>query len=360
VNRFDPGVAYLTASPESVSWGFLPNGDSRPMVTVASGDTVCIDTVSHEGILEDQGRDPVAFFGHLSVPAHLVLPDAIALASSGLAHDPQVVGPHVVLGPVAVAGAQPGDVLEVETLRLERRAEYGLISNRHGRGALPGELPAPLASGEPPPPVCLLATVEGERGVMRWDDGSVRFPLNPFLGIMGVAPATSELVHSVPPGPHGGNLDVNLLGVGSRLYLPVQVPGALFHVGDPHFAQGDGEVALTAFEAPLRAWVRLSVHRGDTARRLAAALRHPFAEDESSWILMGLDRDLNEAMRQATRQAIAFLGTQAAMPPAVALAYLSAAGDFEVSQVVDIVKGVHCVIRKADFEGIVSFTQGLG
>jgi acetamidase/formamidase len=228
-----------------------------------------------------------------------------------------------------------------------------MISNRHGKGALPGEFPLPLASGEPPPPVCTFATVEHNYGILRWGERSVRFPLNPFLGIMGVAPATDALVHSVAPGPFGGNLDVNLLGAGSRLYLPVQVPGASFYVSDPHFAQGDGEVALTAFEAPLRAWVRLVVHQGSAARLLAATLRHPFAEDESSWIVIGLDRDLNEAMRQATRQAIAFLTIHQGMPAPIALAYLSAAADFEVSQVVDIVKGVHCVIRKSDFSSFV-------
>ena len=352
VNRFDAGVAYLAATPETVSWGLLPNAASNPVFTVPSGATVCIDTVSHEGILEDQGRDPIAFFGGFGIPAAAVLADAIELASSGLGHDPLVVGPHVVLGPVAVLGAQPGDLLEIETLRLERRADYGIISNRHGKGVLPGEFPTPLASGEPAPPMCVLATVEHDRGVLRWGDRSVRFPLNPFLGIMGVAPATAEAVHSVPPGPFGGNLDVNLLGVGSRLYLPVQVEGALFYVSDPHFAQGDGEVALTAFEAPLRAWLRLTVHRAAAARTLAAALSNPFAEDEESWIVMGLDRDLDEAVRQAARKSIAFLTTCHGMPPGIALAYLSAAADFEVSQVVDIVKGVHCVIRKRDFDGL--------
>jgi acetamidase/formamidase len=336
-------------TPDSVTWGWLPSAATRPVLTVGSGDVVCIDTISHEGILEDQGRDPVGFFGRLGIPRAAVLADAIELAGSGLAHD-DTAGPHVVLGPIAVRDASPGDILEVETLRLQRRADYGIISNRHGRGALPDEYPAPLESGELPAPVCILATVEGSRGVLRWgEDGQLRFPLNPFLGIMGVAPATDELVHSVPPGPHGGNLDVNLVGEGSRLHLPVLVPGALFYVSDPHFAQGDGEVALTAFEAPLRAWVRLTVHTGSAARRMGALLRQPFAETADAWIVIGLHRDLDEAMRAATRQAIAFLVEQIGMPAAVALAYLSAAADFEVSQVVDRVKGVHCIIRKHDF-----------
>jgi acetamidase/formamidase len=167
---------------------------------------------------------------------------------------------------------------------------------------------------------------------------------------MGVAPATESPVHSVPPGAHGGNLDVNLLGVGAKLYLPVRHPGALFYVGDPHFAQGDGEVALTAFEAPLRATLRLTVHSDRNSRELAAALTAPWAETAEHHLVLGLDADLNEAMRRATRDALTFLAHRCRLPRAVALAYLSAAADFEVSQVVDRVKGVHCCLRKADLD----------
>lgn len=87
----------------------------------------------------------------------------------------------------------------------------------------------------------------------------MQFPLNPFLGIMGVTPNTDEHYSSVPPTRVGGNIDINELGVGSTLYLPVEVPGAGFYTGDPHFVQGDGEVALTALEASLRGTVRLTV-----------------------------------------------------------------------------------------------------
>jgi acetamidase/formamidase len=187
-------------------------------------------------------------------------------------------------------------------------------------------------------------------GVLPYGDGRVvRFPLAPFMGVMGVAPATTEKVHSVPPGPHGGNIDVNLLNVGAALYLPVQVDEALFHVGDPHYAQGDGEVALTAMEASLRGTFRFTLLRGPAATKAVGLLDHPFVETEEAWVPVGLDRDLNEAMCKAVRAAIAFLHETQGMPRAVALAYLSAAADFEISQVVDSVKGVHCVIRKRDF-----------
>ena len=163
-----------------------------------------------------------------------------------------------VTGPVFVEGAQPGDLLKITVERLVPRVPYGVISNRHGRGALPGELPR----GEDAVSVFVPVreTADGPVGCLPVHDGGeplVTFPLRPFLGLVGVAVPGGERPHSVPPGPHGGNIDVNLLQVGATLYLPVQVPGALLYVGDPHFAQGDGEVALTALEASLRVTLRV-------------------------------------------------------------------------------------------------------
>jgi acetamidase/formamidase len=335
------GDHYLHSAPGTVSWGLLPNAAASPVLSISSGAVLCIDTVSHEGLLPDQGSDPKSFFGAAGIAPDLLLHDAMEVVTALS----RAQGPHVVTGPVAVAGARPGDVLEVEVLELVRRAPYGVISNRHGRGALPGELPQDGADV-----VSQVAHVDGDGlGRLPIGDGrAFRFPLSPFLGIMGVAPATEQPVNSVPPGTHGGNLDVKLLGVGARLFLPVQVPGALFYVGDPHFAQGDGEVALTAFEAPLRATLRLTVHSDEPSRRLAAALGLPYAETPEDHLVLGLDPDLDEAVRQATRGALAFLRERYGVPPAVGLAYLSAAADLHISQVVDIVKGVHFRMPKAD------------
>ncbi|WP_433760719.1 acetamidase/formamidase family protein [Nocardia sp. CA-135398] len=347
------GDVYLPADPDRIFWGLLPNSLAQPVLTVDSGTAVCLDTISHEGILEDQGRDPAIFFGASGISE--ILGDTATVARS-VVHDPAVHGPHVVTGPIAVRGARPGDVLEVEVLELLRRAPYGVISNRHGKGALPGEFPQPASVHRdgPVPPVCTIATVDAAgRGVIDIGDGrALRFPLDPFLGIMGVAAATEQSVHSVPPGPHGGNIDVRMLGVGARLYLPVQVPDAMFYAGDPHFAMGDGEVALTAFEAPLRATLRLTLHADPGARKMAAALALPYAETATDHLLLGLDTDLDEAVKQATRNAITFLGERYRIPPAIALAYLSAAADFRISQVVDVVKGVHCCISKSHLEDL--------
>lgn len=341
------GDVYLPADVDAVLWGRLPCATDSPILTVSSGTAVTFDTISHEGILEDQGRDPEVFFGKHGVAE--VLDDAVALARSAYPRTFGVDGPHVVSRPVAVDGAQPGDLLALTLVEALPRVPYGVISNRHGKGALPAEYPV---GGET---VSVFASVsdDGTHGLLPLRDGeepSVRFPLAPFLGIMGVAVAGDQRPHSVPPGPHGGNIDINLLTAGSTLYLPVQVPGALAYVGDPHFAQGCGEVSLTAMEASLRATVRLDVVPRDVALEQFGELVGPLATTTEFLVPTGLDEDLDVAVQNCVRAAIALLGARYGMEPHLAYAYLSAATDFEISQVVDIVKGAHARIRRSDFE----------
>jgi len=339
-------AAYLPAEVDAVLWGRLPCAADEPVLTVEPGTEVTFDTISHEGILEDQGRDPRAFFGgHGALD---VLEDAVALAASDTEHTPGPDGPHVVSRPVRVAGARVGDLLAMTVVETLPRVPYGVVSNRHGRGALPDEYPAGGATVS----VFTRVSDDGTRGLMPLVDGGepvVSFPLAPFLGIMGVATAAPERPHSVPPGPYGGNIDINLLTVGATLYLPVQVDGALAYVGDPHFAQGDGEVALTALEASLRATVRLDVVPHEDAVRRFGELAGPLAETSDHLVPTGLDPDLDVATQNCVRAAIALLQARYGMAPHLAYAYLSAATDFDISQVVDLVKGVHARIRKADF-----------
>lgn len=341
-------ASYLPAEPDTVLWGRLPCAADVPVLTVDPGTEVTFDTISHEGILEDQGRDPRAFFATHGVPEDAVLDDAIALAGSTVDHTFGVDGPHVVTRPVRVSGARVGDLLAMTVVETLPRVPYGVVSNRHGRGALPGELPV---GGET---VSVFASVsaDGSHGRMPLVDGgdpAVSFPLAPFLGVMGLATSATERPHSVPPGSFGGNLDINLLTTGATLYLPVQVDGALAYVGDPHFAQGDGEVSLTALEASLRATVRLDVVPREDAVRRFGELAGPLAETAEHLVPTGLDPDLDVAVQNCVRAAIALLGARYAMAPHLAYAYLSAATDFDISQVVDVVKGVHARIRKSDF-----------
>lgn len=340
-------ATYLPSTLDTVRWGRLPCGDDAPVLTVDAGTEVTIDTISHEGILEDQGRDPAAFFGAYDLEA---LADAVDVAASNLPRTFGVDGPHVVTGPIAVRGARPGDLLAMTLVEAVPRVPYGVVSNRHAKGALPGEYPLDGADV-----FSVLARVggpAGDRGVMTYgpdDDRTVSFPLAPFLGIMGVATPGPERLHTVPPGAHGGNIDIRVLTAGSTLYLPVQVHDALAYVGDPHFAQGDGEVALTAMEASLRVTVRLDVVPREEAVARFGELVGPVAETSEYLVPTGMDEDLDVAMQNCVRAAIGLLQARYGMDPRHAYAYLSAATDFDVSQVVDVVKGVHARIRTADF-----------
>ncbi len=360
---------YLPVTPHTSRWGWWPGRSAEPVIAVDDRAVVTVDTLSHEGIMEDQGRDPVRFFGACGVERPAVLDDAVTMAAEA-DHRYGIDGAHVVTGPIEVRGADPGDLLRVDVLGLAMRVPYGVTSNRHGLGALPGEMPdgtepaeaVAFSSGHGT--VSVFTSVEGSgpeaAAVLRYrPEGAggeeavreIRYPVAPFLGMMGVAPDDDGPVPSRPPGRHGGNLDVKWLTAGSTLYVPVQVPGALFAAGDPHFAQGNGEVALTALEGSLRADLRLSVLRGPDARRAVGLIENPVAETDEAWIPIGLHADLDEAMRAAVREALQFCRTRLGLPGHIAYAYLSAAADFEVTQVVNDIKGVHCRIRKRDFPG---------
>jgi acetamidase/formamidase len=386
------GDVYLPSRPEQVYWGYLPRVGDTPVARVRSGRTITIDTVSHEGILEDQGRDPVAWFGREGVSRDQVLDDAVAVARDYGRHPRSfdADGPHVVTGPVYVEGAEPGDVLKIEPLTALPRVPYGVISSRHGKGALSSAFLTPngeLTRDEVMPPVATdgRATKEptrygnvshftplshGRRGtpvatLPVGSDGKVSWPVSPFAGLMAVATVADAgtlndpLVNSIPPTLGGGNIDVNLLTVGSALYVPVVAEGALFSVGDPHMSMGSGEVALTALEGSLRLTFRLTVCKKGSEDAPSVAFRYPFGETPDAWVPIGLSdpdgsrgsqgSDLDVANRRATLNALDFLQDDLGMDRATAYAYLSAAVDFTVSQVVDRTVGAHGVIPKSHF-----------
>ena len=361
------GSYYVPATLSTMTWGILPNKDSKPILTVPSGAVITFDTLSSEGMVEDQGRDPVKFFGKFGVKPSEVLEDAIEICASNTEHNMETDGPHIIMGPIAIENAQPGDVLKVETISLIPRVPYGIVGNRHGKGALPGEYPqndGPHKGANKEHPelfgnVFTLVPVNYDNGKMfghvRTASGKdVRFPLQPFMGTMGVAPNTTKKVSSIPPSTYGGNLDLKDLTPGSSLYLPVELAGGMFFIGDPHFNQGDGEVALTALEASLRSTLKLTLLKaGDPAIPCKGPMTEPFAETADYWIPIGLDPDLSQAMKKTVRAAIKFLADKMGMDNATAMAYLSAATDFEITQVVDITKGCHAHISKKDFAAVI-------
>lgn len=327
VRRTDAGL-HIGCGPETVHWGYL-SGAVEPVAFVRSGETVTVDTVSHEGLLPDQGT-PHDFFQRRGIAQEQLLADAAALYST-IQHSG--LGPHIVSGPIHVAEAEPGDTLAVHILEARPRTPYGVNSMRTGKGGLPDEFTLNRS---------VVIPFDLERNVAKFLPG-IEVPLRPFFGILATGPARSMgKISSVPPGPYGGNIDLNELTAGSTLYLPVHVPGALFMCGDGHAAQGDGEVDLTAIETSMTGTFRLEVLKGKT-------LAWPRAETPTHWICVGLHENLEEAMKICIRETVKFLAEEKELAREDAYALASIAVDFEVTQVVDQVKGIHAMIPKSIF-----------
>jgi acetamidase/formamidase len=341
---------HVPSRPETVVWGEIPV--NRPAVlTIRSGDTVAIDTLSHQGATQDE--DPVAFLAKHGVRRDEVLPDAIDFWRSRAGRPREGRAGHILTGPIYMQDAAPGDTLEIQVLDLALRTPFGMNSSGPASGVLgdgyPGTRPTdPRPEGAPR---VIRTRTENGRGVAELTPDLI-VPLRPFMGIMAVAPAlprigqpgiTVEGVQSTrPPGPFGGNLDYKDLGPGATLFLPVFHPGARFYVGDPHSAQGDGEVNGTAIEQSLSGRFRFVLHK-DTA------LAGPRAETATHYVVMGIDVDLDRAMRLATAEAITFLTREKGLSPADAYTLASIACDFHVAEAVDLTQVVVGKIPKDVF-----------
>jgi acetamidase/formamidase len=319
-------VRTLRSTPQNVVWGHITAG-LEPALQIASGDRVRIDTVSHQGLMQ---QDPREYFGAMGVSLAQVLADVLDIYRTVKRREG--AGVHVLTGPVYVAEAEPGDVLEVRVLDIELRVPYGV--NSSGPGA--GVLPALLESASPK-----LIRIDVERGVALFSP-SLELPIAPFMGIMAVAPPPAQSPASTkPPGPWGGNIDFKHLVKGSTLYLPVFNNGAQFFTGDGHAMQGDGEVNGTAIEISLAPTLELHVHKG-----AGAAMKWPRAEDAAHHFTMGMDPDLDVALRIAVEEAVAFLRTRAGLSSADAYALASLTVDFRVGEAVNNVKMVYGMIPK--------------
>jgi acetamidase/formamidase len=231
-----------------------------------------------------------------------------------------------VSGPIFVEGAMPGDVLQVDLLEMVP-GDFGWTAQIPGFGLLADEFPEPWLQ---------LWTFEGGRAAFR---PGISVPLEPFCGVIGVAPGAPGLHSVVPPRRVGGNMDIRQLGAGATLYLPVEVEGALLGIGDTHGAQGDGEVCGTAIEAAMTVHARVSVRRDlaidgpefDVRR----PLERPSAAAAGYHVTTGIEPDLLAAARVAVRRMIAYLGTTHGLSPAEAYGLCSVAVDLKISEVVD-------------------------
>lgn len=322
--------AHLRSTPETVSWGWIA-ADRAPVLRVKSGQTVRIDTVTHQGLNTPQ--NPVAFFGAAGIRPQDVLKDASEIYSAVKRADG--AGPHILTGPVHVEGAQPGDMLEVRVLDVEIRVPYGVNATGPGSGVVPDLLTKAEQK---------IIHLDLKRNVALFAR-DVEVPLAPFMGIVAVAPPPRlKRVSTKPPGAFGGNIDFKHLIAVSTLYLPVFNDGALFYTGDGHACQGDGEVDGTAIEISLTPTLQLIVHKG-----AGRAMNWPRAEDAANHYSMGMGPNLDEALQHAIRETVEFLQSRAALSAAEAYALCSLAVDFRIGEAVNNVLMVYGVIPKRLF-----------
>jgi acetamidase/formamidase len=225
---------------------------------------------------------------------------------------------HPLTGPVYVEGAEPGDILKV-TLHDIELGDWGWVASTPDFGFLADQFPEPF-----------LKVFRFEPGADHAEFAGRRIPLEPFPGVMGVAPDTEEMLTTIPPRSNGGNMDNQYMTEGAVVYFPVLVEGALFSIGDPHAAQGDGEVCGTAIEAPLTITYRLDLLKG--ARRI----QEPQYETAHHYAVTAFATTIDEAARKATGYMIDYLVEEHGMDRMEAYVLCSLAGDLKISEVVDM------------------------
>jgi acetamidase/formamidase len=304
----------IPATPDMMVWGTL-DATRPPVATVDSGDTVTLRSF------------PAG--GRASLPADAALVPADYRAA--LDTLTQGNGAHFVTGPIFVRGAAPGDTLQVDILEAVPTMDWGFVAVLPLLGTLPDE----FTDYETIHPV-----IDRTRLVCRLPWGT-ELPLDPFFGILGVAPPRAwGPCSSNIPRAFGGNMDNKELKPGTTLYLPVFNEGALFMAGDGHGVQGDGEVCITALETGLEGKFRLTVRRDFKVER-------PFAETPTHLMSIGLDEDLDDAARQAVREMVLHVCRRTNLSRNQAYMLCSLIGDLRVTQTVDGNKGVHMLLAKA-------------
>jgi acetamidase/formamidase len=313
----------VRSTPDNLQGGHF-DPEAEPVARVESGDTVGIETVwpIHVDALANRG-----------IPRTEILDDETRARREMSREGP---GPHWVTGPVYVENAEPDDVLEVRVRDIEFRTDYAFNLFEHGIGVLPEEFSEMNLR---------VVRLDRDRRTASLGDG-IEVPLDPFFGIMAVAPSVETgRASTTPPSYFGGNMDIKVLGVGSTLYFPVSTDGGLFFVGDGHAAQGNGEVDATALETSLTGEFEFRLHKN------VSQLACPIAETETHYVVVGFDEDLDVALERAVRAAVSVLTQQEGLPAEEAYRLCSIVVDFDISQAVNTTKGVHGLIPKSVFDG---------
>ena len=408
---------HIPATAETVHWGYFSKL-LKPAVEVQSGDFVTVETLTHHAnddaermIKGDPGAESVYFWDKTrkGVDRRGAGPMDASLFGRGAGEG---LGVHICTGPVAVAGAEPGDVLEVRILDVRPRPSAGFKGKSFGSNAAAWwgfhfndlvEEPKNRevitiyevdATGErdwaraiynfrwtpqtdpfgvvhktidyPGVPVD-HATVKENWGVLK----NVRVPIRPHFGVIGLAPKEADIVDSIPPSYTGGNIDNWRIGKGATMFFPVAVDGALFSVGDPHASQGDSELCGTAIECSLTGTFQLILHKkADLVGTSMESLDYPLLETQTEYVLHGFSfpnyleqlgakaqseiygkSSVDLALKDAFRKMRRFLMTTQGLTEDEAISLMSVAVDFGVTQVVDGNWGVHAVVKKAIFTG---------
>lgn len=407
---------HLPISPETIHWGFFSR-NLAPVLHVRSGDYVTIETLTHHAnddrermVDGDDGVESVYYWTAEGKTVERRGAGPLDASAYGRGAG-EGFGVHICTGPIAIEGAMPGDIVEVRILDISPRpsgnpkyagrtfgsnaaAYWGFhyndllteprprevvtifeVENGTGRPCAhavcsyrwtPQIDPSGVTHDRidyPGIPVD-LATIEKNYDVLQ----NVEIPVRPHFGVIGLAPAQAGLVDSVPPSSFGGNLDNWRTGPGSRIYLPVAVPGGLLSLGDPHASQGDSELCGTAIECSMTALIQIVHHPASGVPAHLRDVDYPLIETDSEWVIMGFSypdylkelgddaqveiykkSSIDGAMRDAFRKARRFLMTAKNLSEDEAIALLSVGVDFGVSQVVNGNWGVHAIIRKAMF-----------
>lgn len=289
------------------------SNEYKPILTVNSGDSIRMQTPDIEwGYSDSKGIERQFFISAVKEETPL----------------------HPMIGPIEITGAKPGMVLEVKL----NDVVPGWYGTNWAGGKKSWQNDAVDLTGSER--IRLDWELDHDTMTARTEAGSrpLNVPLNPFIGLMGVAPAEPGVHHTSPPRYCGGNIDCKELGRGSTLYLPISVEGALFSIGDGHAAQGDGEVSGTAIECPMDL-VDITLTVRDDLQ-----LTMPRAKTPVGWITFGFNEDLNQAAAQALDEMVEMICELHRIERAEALALASVVVDLRITQVVNGVKGIHAVL----------------
>ncbi len=410
---------HVPATDKTVHWGYFSKS-LKPVVEVDSGDFVTIEVLTHHAnddasrmVTGDPGAESVFFWDRRrkGVDRRGAGPMQPTLFGRGAGEG---LGVHICTGPVAVRGAQPGDILEVRIVDVKPRP----CANPQYRGKSFGSNAAAwwgfhykeLLTEPKPREVITIYEVDtaGERNwakalySFRWvpqtdpfgvvhktidypgvpvnhstiqeNHGvlkNVRIPVRPHFGVLGLAPSEADMVDSIPPNYVGGNIDDWRIGKGATMYYPVAVPGALLSAGDSHASQGDSELCGTAIECSLTGTFQVVLHKKATlAGSALESLSYPLLETQDEWVLHGFSyanylaelgadaqskiyekSSVDLAMKDAFKKMRHFLMTTKALSEDEAISLMSVAVDFGITQVVDGNWGVHAIIKKSLFAG---------